>query len=617
MAVGVWRPAVRAALPKNRISPRGRPPIRATRELEGIGAMTCDRLVPDPLDERMPPSRRGWAAVFVLAAASAAAGMAYAQTPPDAGALQQQIERERKLPLPPRSVPEKPAAPPAMKPAAVSVVVKEFRFAGNTLLGDAQLAAAVAPYLNRSLDFAQLQEAVAAVARAYRDAGWIVRAYLPAQDITEGAVVIQIVEAVFGRLHLEGGPGRVAPERLATLVARQQAAGEPLNADALDRALLLADDLPGVVVTGQLRQGAAERETDLVLAQAAEPLVSGEAVVDNGGARSTGAERLGITLGLASPLGKGDRFAAQVIHSRGSDYVRLTASQPVGADGWRAGANLSYLAYELVGTEFAALDAEGTVRGAGLDASYPLIRSRLKNLYASFAYDRKRFHNKALGVATSRYETETIGAMLNGNAFDRMGGGGANALGLTLTLGDLDLDGSPNQAVDAVTTRTAGRYAKLRYALSRQQVLAPALSLLVAVSGQEASRNLDSSEKFYLGGSYGVRAYPVNEGGGAEGQLVNVELRWRLSEGLTVTGFYDWGRVVQNAFNDYPASADPNAYVLKGYGVSLGWQALLGLDFQAVWARRDGDNPNPTATGRDQDGSLHRNQWWLLAGLSF
>lgn len=575
----------------------------------------CSVPAPAAKPTRRVPGGRGVA--WAIVAAFATPGIAYAQTPPDAGTLQQQIEREREYPLPTRIVPEKPATPPAMKKADVSVAVKEFRFTGNTLLGDAQLAAAVAPYLNRTLDFAQLQEAVAAVARAYRDAGWVVRAYLPAQDITEGVVVIQIVEAVFGRLHLEGEPGRVPAEGLAALVARQQASGAPLNADALDRALLLADDLPGIVVTGKLRQGAGERETDLVLKQAGEPLVSGVVFVDNGGARSTGAERGGVTLGLASPFGKGEHITAQALHSRGSDYLRLAASHPVGADGWRVGANVSYLAYELVSAEFAALDAAGTVRGAGLDASYPLVRSRLKNLYVSAAYDHKRFHNKALAGTTSRYETDAVGILLNGNLFDRIGGGGANTLGLTLALGDLDLDGSPNQAADAATTRTAGRYARLRYALSRQQVLTPQLSVFAAVSGQEASKNLDSSEKFYLGGPYGVRAYPVNEGGGAEGRLANLELRWRLPEGFTLAGFYDWGRVVQNVSNSFSGAADPNAYVLKGYGLALGWQTPVGLDLRAVWARRNGDNPNPTSAGLDQDGSLDRDRWWLSANLSF
>ena len=40
---------------------------------------------------------------------------------------------------------------------------------------------------------------------------------------------------------------------------------------------------------------------------------------------------------------------------------------------------------------------------------------------------------------------------------------------------------------------------------------------------------------------------------------------------------------------------------------------VKGPDFRATWARRIGDNPNPAATGNDQDGSLVSNRFWLTA----
>lgn len=139
--------------------------------------------------------------------------------------------------------------------------------------------------------------------------------------------------------------------------------------------------------------------------------------------------------------------------------------------------------------------------------------------------------------------------------------------------GNADLDGSPNKAGDAATTQTAGQYAKLRYSLSRQQVIVDNLAFYAALSGQKASKNLDSSEKFYLGGAYGVRAYPTSEAGGSEGSLVNLELRWRLPQGFNLTGFYDWGHVKINKDKSFTGASALNAYDLKGAGLTLGWQA--------------------------------------------
>jgi len=155
--------------------------------------------------------------------------------PSDAGSLSQRIERERSQ-----------ALPPAQAPNGLSVTTREFRFAGNTLLSDKQLRPTLQRFLNRSLDFSQLQAAAAAVAERYRAAGWVVRCYLPAQDIQAGVVTLQIVEARFGSTRVEGAATRVKSAQVEALVQARQASGQPLSSKALERALLLADDLPGV-----------------------------------------------------------------------------------------------------------------------------------------------------------------------------------------------------------------------------------------------------------------------------------------------------------------------------------------------------------------------------------
>lgn len=525
---------------------------------------------------------------------------ALAQTPPDAGALQQQIERERALQLPQRIAPEKPARPPEMQAVpGVTITVTRFRFEGNTLLSDAQLQPAIVEYLSRPLDFNQLQAAALAVANLYREAGWVVRAYLPEQEIDGGVVTIQIVEAAFGGTHIDGESKRVAPELIRRHVEAQQREGEPLNLDALDRAMLLANDLPGVAVSGGLRSGASEGETDLTLVVADDPLIGGEVMIDNTGSRSTGSTRLAANLHLASPFGLGEGFSAGVIHAEGNDYARLAFSLPVGAHGLRVGANVSQLRYKLVGSDFSGLGAQGDSRSGGLELSYPIVRSRLRNLYLTLNADRKAFDNEFAGATTTRYTINSYSLGLTGNLFDNISGGGANSASLIAVSGRRE---------NRIGT-TDQQFTKLRYSLSRQQVITEDLSLLVALAGQRASKDLDSSERFYLGGVYGVRAYPSSEGGGSSAHLANLEWRWRLPKGFVLSGFYDHGRVGNR-------DGSPS-YSLKGVGAALAWHASFGLNLKATWARRIGDNPNPAANGKDQDGSLIKNRWWLTASLPF
>ena len=463
-----------------------------------------------------------------------------------------------------------------------------------------------------------MQGAAAAVAEVYRKAGWVVRAYLPEQDIVGGVVNIRIVEAVFGGTKIEGAaPQRVSLARIQAILNAHQKVGEFLNADELDRALLVAGDLPGVGVSGTLRDGARPGETDLVLRVTDALPIKGNVSADNNGSRSTGTSRLNADLYFNSLLGQGDQISSSFILSEGSNYLRVEATFPVGPKGWRVGANTSALTYRIVAPEFAALNATGSSYSGGIEANYPLIRTQQQNLYFNANADHKTYDNQSNGAVSSHYNANTVSLGLSGNRVDNLGGGGSNNASAVMTMGQLDLGGSPTQAADAASARTEGVFNKLHYSLSRQQVLDNNWSLYAALSGQWADTNLDSSEKFYLGGASGVRAYPANEVGGAIGQLFNLEVRRRMPQGFTLSGFYDFGQLVVNRNNNFTGAPVANNLLLRGAGLSLDWQQGAGVNLKATWARRMGDNPNPTATGTDQDGTLVLDRMWLNASLAF
>ena len=551
---------------------------------------------------------------------------ALAKTSTDAGVLQQQIERDKLPVLPLRPLRPSAAADvaPDIAPAKgePTVVVHAFTFQGNTLLGDTQLRAAVAHLVGRPLSYTALQGSADVVADLYRQRGLVVQAYLPAQDIAQGEVAMVVVEAVFGQAVVLGVPGqRVEPQRVLDLVKRQQEAGAHVHVDAIERALLLADDLPGVSVTGNLAPGAQDGQTDLVLQLIDQPLAVGSASLDDTGSLSTGTVHANLALVINSPSGRGDAVNLNAMASEGARYARVAYSLPLGADGWRMSVNTSFMDYRLVSEAYQNLNASGQSHISGWELSYPLVRSRSVNLSTTLGGEFKSYNNVSGGATASDYRNDTLSIGFSGNSFDGLGGGGYNAFSLVAVSGQLDLSRSPTQAADALTAQTAGSFDKLRYSLTRQQDLGSALAVWAALSGQWTSKNLDSSDKFYLGGSNGVRAYPSSEGGGALGQVVNLELRWSLPQGFGVVGFYDWGSVTANVQNSYTGAAQPNTYALEGAGLALAWRHRSGLSVQATYARRLGNNPNPITTavnhGYDQDGTLVLDRFWLSATLAF
>lgn len=65
-----------------------------------------------------------------------------------------------------------------------------------------------------------------------------------------------------------------------------------------------------------------------------------------------------------------------------------------------------------------------------------------------------------------------------------------------------------------------------RFALLYLQAFNQGWSLYANLEAQSADKNLDSSEKFFLGGAQGVRAYPLGEAAGDEGAMATLELRY-------------------------------------------------------------------------------------------
>ena len=533
-----------------------------------------------------------------------ALGMAVqAQVNIDAGSLLRQTERDLAAPMPTPGL-QAPASGPSRvaKPSDATVQVRGFTLVGNTLLSTEELRKALAPFTDRVMTLAQLKDAADWVTTTYREAGWMVRAFLPQQEIKDGIVTIQIIEAIFGGASVQGAePKRIEASRLVRMAQSQLESGKPLNARRLDRVLLLLDDLPGVGVSGHLVQGQREGETNLVLVATDDKLLTGSTSVDNQGSLRTGADRISVNLAVNSPARMGDALAINAMKTQGVDYQRWAYTVPAGADGWRWGVHASNLNYRVVADEFASLNPNGAATTVGWDLSYPLLRSLVQNINLAFSFDDKRFDNSINSVTTA-YGIKAYNASLTWQQMDGWGGGGSSSASTVLTTGQKTNE-SP--------------YTKLNISLGRLQKLSQSFSLNASATAQASNVNLDSSEKLYLGGATSVRAYPTGEAGGSMGHTLSLELRQRFDNGFTWAVFYDHGRVQANVDNNLSTAASPSAWYLQGAGLSLGWQSPKGIDIKASVAQRMGDNPAPQSNGTDNDGTLRLNRAWLVASVAF
>jgi hemolysin activation/secretion protein len=306
------------------------------------------------------------------------------------------------------------------------------------------------------------------------------------------------------------------------------------------------------------------------------------------------------------------------VHTRGSDYARLAYSLPVGTDGWRMGLNTSLMNYQVVVGEQGMVGAVGRALTKGMEWIYPLVRADDRSATVTMAAEAKQFQNtSAQGLLMSDYKAQVMSAQVAGFYRDLSPGGGTGTYSAQLTNGHINLDGSLSQQTDLNGPQTAGTFNKIRLNGTWQQALSTQTSIFTSYSGQLADKNLDSSEKMQLGGMNGVRAYPTGEGSGTDAQLIQLELRHQLESGINLSTFYDWGQVWIQHDPNFPGGPINNRNTYKGFGASLGYTTSDGVNIKATWARKSGQNPNPTQTGNDQDGTRDRNRYWLQVTVPF
>lgn len=531
--------------------------------------------------KRSVPARAMMAAMTLALAPLAAAQ--------DAGsALRESTVPSPAAPTAPAALPAQPApaAAPRARSGTASFVLKSVSFVGNSVYSSEQLAALAADKIGQSVSFADLEAIAAHITEHYRKAGYfLAQAVLPVQDVSAGKVEFSIIEGSLGRLRVNRAPDApISDERVQGYLDALQL-GQPLSERELEQTMMILSDLPGVVVQSSLEAGNEAGTTDLVVDVNPRRRWDFMLDADNHGSRVNGEFRIGATGRINSPFTLGDNLDLRVLASSGGglQFGRVAYELPVGYRGTRAGLAYSRVEYEL-GKEFAALGANGTADVYEANLTHPFIRARTRNLVGRLSVVEKVLEDRYDFNSTrsdKRIKSVNLGVAYEGR--DGLNGGGYSSGSLTAGVGWLDIRSDADKVADQLR-RTDGRFARLNYQFSRLQSLAPKSSLLLGVTGQMASRNLDSAEKIALGGPNAVRAYPVSEGIVDEGYVANIEYRYSLSDQLTVSGFYDagWGSTARD-----PLPNESTHVALRGYGLGMFWGGPQGLTVRASMAWRD------------------------------
>jgi hemolysin activation/secretion protein len=527
-----------------------------------------------------------FATALCLGAQSAAA-----QVQPDAGSLLRDTQQSAASSFAQQASDvalSEQGASQTVVPGGAKILVNVVSIRGLSVFSEAALLAVLGHKAGMRYDMAGLLGLGEAITNYYRQEGYpFAYAFLPAQKVSDGTLIIEVLEGRYGSITTSGAGDLAGPAGAYTKALK---AGDVIAQDPLARTVLILGDVPGITVAPVLRPGTEVGTGDLDIAVAEAPGWDGSVALNNHGNRYAGDISWRINLGFNRLLTFGDRLSLSLLRSNGEMTLgEIGYGFAVGGSGLRGDVSLARYDYAL-GDDFAGFD--GSLETLSTTLSYPIVRSTQTNLTASLGYKYAEMSDWLDGVSFDDKTSRVLSASLRFDHRDAWGGGGQTSGSFTLSGGDIT-------STSGVAVQ--GPFSKLGLDVSRQQSLSGGFSLLVRANGQTSANPLNGSQQISLGGATGVRAYPSGEAGGASGGYLQSELHYALGAYAAFV-FYDVGAIAAEGIEP--------ARTLSGYGVGLRMQqgALQG-SISAAWKG---------VGGEAQSDTLQRNpQVWAEINYSF
>jgi hemolysin activation/secretion protein len=461
--------------------------------------------------------------------------------------------------------------PPAALDSTL-IAVTDIVVEGSTVYTSADFAPRLAAYRGKAVSPRQLQTLAQELTQRYRAAGYVLsKVVVLDQQVRNGVVRLQAQEGYIARVNIDGAPPRKRKALDGALAALKRA--RPLTAAALERNLLLINDLAGVTAAATLAP-IDERASQLNL-RFDQRSHSASVGVSNLGSRSRGRLRAEAEVEVYSLLGGFDRTRLRAVSSgnREMNAVALQHETPLGTNGLKGNVSVSGMNAKPGRSRKVNRNLETRSRDVVAGLSYPVVRSRGKNVNIKAALSA---HDGAVdlpGLARTEDRIRALRVGANYDSVDRWQG--VNNLEVELSQGLSALGASSNGAADL--SRPGGRtdFTKLTVYAARLQSLREQWSLLGALNGQYAFNDLLLPEQFTFGGEYFGRGYDAAELAGDHGAAMKLELRYsgaRAQSALnayTLYGFYDAGKVWQRNASAARAEKASESAASAGLGARL------------------------------------------------
>lgn len=457
--------------------------------------------------------------------------------------------------------------PPAIDQAESAVLrfeITGYTVEGATLLTQAEIDAAVAPFIGKNKDFSDVQRALEAVEEAYSARGYsAVRVLLPEQELEKGSVRFRVVESRFGKVTVKDN--RYASEANALNAVPSVRSGGVPRTKQIARELKFANENPSRQLNVVLKAGEEDGLVDAnIIVTDSDPSAWG-LTVDNTGTPETGRTRLGISYRHAN-LFDADHVGSlqfQTSPTHVNRVVVLGGSYKIPL--YQLGDSLEFTGgYSNVNSILGGLDV---VKGGGLmlgaHYNHPLEEMAGFDPRLLFGLDWRKFSSIYFNNTVVSPEIVVMPLSITYSAQGKLA---KSDVGFNASL-SANLPGMHKGTAAAFTAYNPlanAHYKVARYGANYAQLVGDDWQIRVALTGQWSPDTLIAGEQIRLGGADAVRGFSEGSAGGDSG------MRWNL-EGYTPN--LGSGNVMVRALAFFDTgearSADGTKSSISGAGIGL------------------------------------------------
>lgn len=462
--------------------------------------------------------------------------------------------------------------------------VKEIKVTGYPVEDKfGELDRIIKSYERKSLDIAAMRQLQADVTKFVRDRGYTVcQAVIPPQEVKNGQLEVKIYVAKYDTVtripipeeEKDKRETRVA-ERVLDKYISQIKPGEVIRDVRLEKTLNRLNDLPGTQARASLKPGTQMGTTGLDIEVERRPIWNNYVFVDNAGSKSTGRYRYGFYHEFNNPGKNGDKIGISGMTSNGDLYggsIRYEA--PVGYRGTRMGVALSLTDYDSVDRIGQGLfNSKGRSTGVSYYGLTPLYRDKRSRVHAIWGYDHRRLKDDYENFELNKRHSDVMHVGITGSEYEKNRFTSYNAI---WWYGNTTLDHNWNPHANIVEGNFHKGTAEFTHIKFDRKA-----NYRVNMSAQIANHELDSSERFFIGGMNSVRAYNGSTFSGDNGLYWCAEARHQIGnvEGLEFAAFWE------GADAGYK-SVDREHRTLQGWGIGLRYRKDNDWHAQLDYARK-------------------------------